>query len=320
MPTLHVGRIFDNLEPQLQSDLAGRLLAARKARTDAETLELLEQGEFELVAEPGGSAFRAFAGSLTAAYLATASRATGRLVPGQLWTFPATDPSVVADLGAQAARMELLAAEQVSTVAAIVAATAGPPTLATARRVRRALGLSPGQAESVSRFSRLLEESDPAVLRRDIAAGSDAAIEAIREGRTVSPAARERIVLADIERKVVRRVSGIALVEGQRAAHGSVSRAVALGLVAGVISGSSQVWGTKLDARVRSTHMTMEQQERSNGEPFTSGAGVPLRFPGDPDAPPEEIVECRCWLVFLTQRVREERAEQIRRNIERSFQ
>lgn len=45
---------------------------------------------------------------------------------------------------------------------------------------------------------------------------------------------------------------------------------------------------------VRESHFAMEGQVRPPGVPFTSGAGVNLDHPLDPDAPPEEIIGCQC--------------------------
>lgn len=48
-----------------------------------------------------------------------------------------------------------------------------------------------------------------------------------------------------------------------------------------------------LSDHARMTHQAASGQIREMGEPFDIG-GVPMRFPGDPDAPADEVINCRC--------------------------
>lgn len=53
-------------------------------------------------------------------------------------------------------------------------------------------------------------------------------------------------------------------------------------------------WATMDDERVRDSHRLCEAQGPVElGKPFQNG----LRYPGDPSGPPEEIINCRCWLI-----------------------
>lgn len=58
-------------------------------------------------------------------------------------------------------------------------------------------------------------------------------------------------------------------------------------------------WLAAHDARVRHTHAEADGQVRRMGEPYMVG-GVPMMFPGDPAAPPGEVINCRCTQAFLT--------------------
>lgn len=58
----------------------------------------------------------------------------------------------------------------------------------------------------------------------------------------------------------------------------------------------TKVWNTMRDGRVRDSHQTMQGQRRHLREPFTTGAGTRIAYPGDPTAPIEEWAACRCWL------------------------
>ena len=55
-------------------------------------------------------------------------------------------------------------------------------------------------------------------------------------------------------------------------------------------------WNTQMDEKVRPSHRPMHGQKRKPGESFVSGNGAELRFPGDPSAPADEVVNCRCFL------------------------
>ena len=48
-----------------------------------------------------------------------------------------------------------------------------------------------------------------------------------------------------------------------------------------------------LSDHARMTHQAAHEQIREMGEPFDIG-GVPMKFPGDPEAPAEEVINCRC--------------------------
>ncbi|MEU1815149.1 phage minor head protein [Streptomyces roseifaciens] len=54
-------------------------------------------------------------------------------------------------------------------------------------------------------------------------------------------------------------------------------------------------WITRHDARVRPAHDRVDAQLRLLDEPFTV-AGVAMQAPGDPTAPPELVINCRCRL------------------------
>jgi hypothetical protein len=48
-----------------------------------------------------------------------------------------------------------------------------------------------------------------------------------------------------------------------------------------------------LSDHARMTHQAAHEQIREMGEPFDIG-GVPMKFPGDPEAPADEVINCRC--------------------------
>ncbi len=59
-----------------------------------------------------------------------------------------------------------------------------------------------------------------------------------------------------------------------------------------------KVWVATTDARTRDSHFAADGQRVGLDEPFLIG-GERLRYPGDPQAPPSESVNCRCTILEL---------------------
>jgi len=57
-------------------------------------------------------------------------------------------------------------------------------------------------------------------------------------------------------------------------------------------------WIAAEDARTRETHDAANGQIVGMDEPFDIG-GALLMYPGDPDGPPEETINCRCAVGFI---------------------
>ena len=60
-------------------------------------------------------------------------------------------------------------------------------------------------------------------------------------------------------------------------------------------------WLATMDTRTRETHAEADGQTRGMDEPFSVG-GYQMEQPGDPTAPPSEVINCRCTVVFQVQR------------------
>lgn len=56
----------------------------------------------------------------------------------------------------------------------------------------------------------------------------------------------------------------------------------------------AKVWIATGDDRTRDWHLTLDGQEVARDENFTDGQGNELMYPGDPDAEPETVWNCRC--------------------------
>lgn len=58
-------------------------------------------------------------------------------------------------------------------------------------------------------------------------------------------------------------------------------------------------WMATLDDRTRDTHADLDGQEVDIDEPFVTSAGNEIMYPGDPDADPSEVWNCRCTMITV---------------------
>lgn len=58
-----------------------------------------------------------------------------------------------------------------------------------------------------------------------------------------------------------------------------------------------KVWIATPDNRTRDWHFSMDGQEKEVNEYFEDGLGNELEYPGDPDAPPNTVFNCRCTMI-----------------------
>ncbi len=56
-------------------------------------------------------------------------------------------------------------------------------------------------------------------------------------------------------------------------------------------------WATTADSRARQSHVDADGQRREMDEPFEVG-GSSLDFPGDPKGSAEEVINCRCTVLY----------------------
>lgn len=172
----------------------------------------------------------------------------------------------------------------------------GPRKVATA--FVDSVGLTSSQEAAVANYRALLESGSQQALERDLRDR--------RFDRTVARAVATDTPLSQdaIDRMVKRyrdnyhrfRAETIARTESTRALsisrqEASIQMAEDIGIDPNRIV---RVWNATLDSRVRDIHASMDGDEVRLEEPFTDGAGNQLMFPGDPSAPPETTINCRC--------------------------
>ena len=60
-----------------------------------------------------------------------------------------------------------------------------------------------------------------------------------------------------------------------------------------------KIWLTQRDHRVRDTHVELEGVKIPVDEIFSNGC----YYPGDPEGPPDEVINCRCGLIYTLTKV-----------------
>jgi len=176
-----------------------------------------------------------------------------------------------------------------------------------ARNFRSSVGLTELQQAAVINYRRLLEGTNAQrgeALRRELRDK--------RFDRTVRSSMRRRVPLTvdQVERMVSRyqersikqRAETIARTEALRSVHEGVNEAYQQAIDGGKLNQEDleREWDSSRDSRVRRTHRLLHGQKRAWGEPWRTENGL-ICYPGDPEAPAEEVVQCRC---LLTTRIR----------------
>lgn len=169
---------------------------------------------------------------------------------------------------------------------------------AQARLIRGSLGLTETQTRAVANYSRLLRQGSSEALTRGLRDRRfDRTVQAAVDGRrALSEAQIVQMTDRYRERYLRFRAETIARTESLASVHAGTKEMYEQSVDAGVLDeeGLTQEWVTARDERVRSSHESMNGQTSALDEPFESGAGALLRYPGDPEAPLEETIQCRC--------------------------
>lgn len=167
-----------------------------------------------------------------------------------------------------------------------------------ARTLKKSIGLTEKQAQIVTNYRRNLQNRDPRALARKLRDRRfDSTVQrAINTNTPLSTEQIDRMVDRYQERWVQFRAQTITKTESLRAASEADEELWQQAIDDGVIPADALVnaWRTSLRANRRDSHIAMEGQKRPFGQPFLSGAGNALRFPGDPLAPASDTVNCNC--------------------------
>lgn len=176
---------------------------------------------------------------------------------------------------------------------------AGKVNPRTGRREGGIIGLASSQVEWLQGYERELQTNPAGTLKRQLRDKRfDAAVRrSINSGEPIPAETRAKMIAAYKNRALRYRAESIARTEAMAALHQAQNEAIKQALDTGLVDQAAvtYVWRTAHDSRVRDTHAVMDGQEGKVGEFFTTGSGAQLEFPGDPNGPASEVVNCRCW-------------------------
>lgn len=164
------------------------------------------------------------------------------------------------------------------------------------------IGLTTSQEEWVQNYYDALRSDNPSdaltYSLRD--ARFDAAVQrAMENGEPLTEEQIDTMVNAYTNRALLYRAEAIARTESMAALHEAQKQSIEQAIESGAVAPESvsMTWRTmKRDKRTRQSHKEMEGQTVKYGEMFTTGLGNELAYPGDPNGPAEDVINCRCWL------------------------
>ncbi len=299
--------LLDRAEPAVRRRFIQEVGAARGIGTLEEIADLLEAGNVEGALRAADGVAEGMANSLESIYAAAGVSAAAviRADTDTLFNFNALNARSVATLQRERLRLvrEFTTDQREATRVLLEDAfERGLAPIEQARVMRGSIGLTQRQAGAVRNFRRMLESGNASALNEALTRQLrdrrfDPSIRAAAEGRRVlQPAQIDRMVDRYRDRYIQYRANTIARTETVAAVHAGDEEAWAQAIESGIVTPDAitQVWNARDDGKTRPSHDFMDGQEQPFGQPFESGLGNRLRFPGDPLAPPEDTVNCRC--------------------------
>lgn len=168
-----------------------------------------------------------------------------------------------------------------------------------AREIRESIGLTSRQLQAVQNYRRALEGGTAEALSRELRDRRfDSTVRrAAREGEPLTRDQVDRMVARYSERFLKFRAETIARDQSLQALHAGLDEATNQIVGGGLFSADevTRTWeDSGNDGRTRDAHLNMRVRVVGPNESFVDGDWNELRFPGDPLAPPETRIQCRC--------------------------
>jgi hypothetical protein len=303
-------RIRDQARRQAP-EIARAFLAAVRGIRDRLTLkdlaDLIDQGRFEEALAMIDSVGRTVGGAAGQAMTQSGQAAAAFLSSGKILdvvvSYDQTNTRAVAAIQRSTLRaVREFSAEQraASRQALTEGIREGLNPRDMARRFRDSIGLTRRQERAVANFRRLLTDQSPEALERRLRDRRfDSTIRtAMRNEKALSTAQVDKMVERYRQRYLIYRSQVIGRTEALRSAHQGTEEMFRQAIDDGQLQANELVrtWNTAADERVRHSHARLNGQRRPLGTGWEVSSTVTLDFPGDPDAPAEETVQCRCCL------------------------
>ena len=310
-PVTRIERLVDLWEPRIATRFLSSLREYRDQLRIDELLELIQRGDFASMSADFEALAQRIAATSGEAY-ESAARSTAEFLSRGLnivIDFDQTNERAVANLRSNRLRLirEFTDDQIAVTRESLISGTErGLNPRQQAVEFRDSIGLTRRQHLAVNRYRNSLEILDRDVLRRQLRDRRfDSTIErAIGNNQPLSREQINRMTDRYRERFLSYRSRVIARSEALRAVHTGNVDMYSQAIDQGRLNDDEllRTWVTAADERVRGSHAPMNRRQvRGINSAFISGDGNPLRYPGDPDAPGSETVQCRC---SVTTRIR----------------
>jgi hypothetical protein len=169
-----------------------------------------------------------------------------------------------------------------------------------ARTIYDSIGLTQTQEQHVANYRAQLESNNStelaASLQRELRDGRyDKAVKkAIETGEPLSQDRIDKMVDLYRDSYVRLRSQTIARTEALRVTHQGTQELYAQAIENGDVDEGDLVRTWHTGPNARDSHAAMNGQKRGMNEPFDTGGGYTLMYPGDPSAPGKETINCNC--------------------------
>lgn len=320
-----IDKLIDYWEPRVKSAFRQAVYQMRSDAQLSQIIRMLEQGNVEGAIRAVGLdpvQFRYFDQVVTQAYEAGGQATTISLVPQYssdgfktIFRFNIRNPRAENYLANWAASKVtgILADQEMMIREALVNGLekgVGPRAMAldlvgrvnplTGRREGGLIGLTSSQSQWVANYREDLESENPAqALSRSLRDRRfDGLVRrAIKEDRPLTAGEVDSMVDSYENRALLFRAQAIARTETIQALHAAQQEAMQQAIDTGALEPNQIgfIWRTAHDDRVRDLHLPMDGQRALLGEYFVDADGNELEYPGDPNAPIETVINCRCW-------------------------
>ncbi len=310
-PAERLDRLLDTQEARIAT-VFRTAVAALKDEIDLDELaDLIEQGRVNEAIDRLKYAADQLGAASNVAFVASGQSTADWMNSANVARVVFDQVNLNAVAAMQAARLELIrefTAEQrkATSFALISGVEAGSNPRVAARNFRDSIGLTSNQWGHVASYRAALErvgvDDDAAqnALGRALrdGRGDRQIMRAAREGRRLKAEKIDWLVSRYTARYVKHRAEVIGRTEALRAVNQGNEEMFRQAIAAGTIRADQldRTWRTRLDNRERRTHRLLNGQKAAWGEPWITENG-PIKYPGDPDAPASETIQCRCAIL-----------------------
>lgn len=290
--------LLSRIEGSLQSEFYRILISLSSAEIEVVLQRFLDAGDIEGMYSYISSNYAKMADLVIGAYVLSGQDLSQFLSDDlkRVLSFDMTTQNAINHI--RNIRANMLSVRAATQDALVDAMRLGLNPKAQARTIRDTIGLGPRHAKAVANYRRMLETGSAQALDRELRdRRADRRVQRAINGNTIlTPAQVDSLVERYRKRMVAYRARTIARTEALSAMN-AASNEMRMQIVALGLFGSDEldkVWNTARDEKVRGSHATMDGQLVAVDEPFISGGGSLMMYPGDPAAPPSERINCRC--------------------------